>query len=184
LTIARIITVQGETRDVVIIGERLRDDDTGEVIGTQGFYIDVTPTNEERQASISQALSEIAETRASIEQAKGVLMYIYGIGPTPRSTCCGGDPRKPTSNCVRSPSKCWPTSSHSSTTRRSPITPDIRRAVPHSPRTRGSQKHLNVKLRALAQQLMTIHERITQGPNQFHFEHWRNQAPRPCKTDC
>lgn len=39
------------------------------------------PTNEERQASISQALMEIAENRASIEQAKGVLMYIYGIGP-------------------------------------------------------------------------------------------------------
>jgi hypothetical protein len=77
----RIITVQGETRDVVIIGERLRDDDTGEVIGTQGFYLDVTPTNEERQASISQALIEIAENRASIEQAKGVLIYIYGIGP-------------------------------------------------------------------------------------------------------
>jgi hypothetical protein len=77
----RIITVQGETRDVVIIGERLHDDDTGEVIGTQGFYLDVTPTNEERQASISQALIEIAENRASIEQAKGVLMYIYGIGP-------------------------------------------------------------------------------------------------------
>jgi ANTAR domain/PAS fold len=77
----RIITVQGETRDVVIIGERLHDDDTGEVIGTQGFYLDVTPTNKERQASISQAVVEIAETRASIEQAKGVLMYIYGIGP-------------------------------------------------------------------------------------------------------
>jgi len=77
----RIITVQGEIRDIVIIGERLRDDDTGEVIGTQGFYLDVTPTNEERQASISQALAEIADARASIEQAKGVLMYIYGIGP-------------------------------------------------------------------------------------------------------
>jgi hypothetical protein len=27
----------------------LHDDDTGEVIGTQGFNLDVTPTNEERQ---------------------------------------------------------------------------------------------------------------------------------------
>jgi hypothetical protein len=77
----RIITVQGETRDVVIIGERLHAEDAGEVIGTQGFYLDVTPTNEERQESISQALMEIADNRASIEQAKGVLMYIYGIGP-------------------------------------------------------------------------------------------------------
>ena len=77
----RIITVQGQTRDIVIIGERLHDDDTGEVIGTQGFYLDVTPTNEERQESISQALIEIAANRAAIEQVKGVLMYIYGIGP-------------------------------------------------------------------------------------------------------
>ena len=45
------------------------------------MLLDVTPTNEERQASISQALSEIADARAGIEQAKGVLMYIYGIGP-------------------------------------------------------------------------------------------------------
>jgi hypothetical protein len=39
----RIITVQGDTRDVVVIGERLYDN-SGEVVGTQGFYIDVTPT--------------------------------------------------------------------------------------------------------------------------------------------
>ena len=70
-----------KTRDIVIIGERLHDDDTGDVIGTQGFYLDVTPTNEERQESISQALLEIAANRAAIEQAKGVLMYVYGIGP-------------------------------------------------------------------------------------------------------
>ena len=37
----RIITVQGDTRDIVVIGERLHDN-SGEVIGTQGFYIDVT----------------------------------------------------------------------------------------------------------------------------------------------
>ena len=115
----RIITVQGQTRDIVIIGERLHDD-TGEVIGTQGFYLDVTPTNEERQESISQALIEIAENRASIEQAKGVLIYIYGIGPAAAFDLLNGDPRKATSNCVRSPSKCWPTSSHSSTTRALP----------------------------------------------------------------
>jgi hypothetical protein len=77
----RIITVQGQTRDIVIIGERLRDDDTGEVIGTQGYYLDVTPTDEAREASFSHALAEIADARAGIEQAKGVLMYVYGIGP-------------------------------------------------------------------------------------------------------
>ena len=35
--------IQGATRDVVVIGERLHDN-AGEVAGTQGFYIDVTPT--------------------------------------------------------------------------------------------------------------------------------------------
>jgi len=132
----RIITVQGQTRDIVIIGEPLHDD-TGEVIGTQGFYLDVTPTNEERQASISQALIEITENRASIEQAKGVLIYIYGIGPDAAFDLLRWRSQEATSNFERSPSKCWPTSSHSSTTRALPNTRNIRRAVPNSPPTRG-----------------------------------------------
>ena len=74
----RIISVQGATRDVVVIGERLHDN-TGEVTGTQGFYIDVTPTGEAREASISQAVAEIAHNRAVIEQAKGALMYVYRV---------------------------------------------------------------------------------------------------------
>jgi len=74
----RIITTRGETRDVVVIGERLRDED-GCVIGTQGFYIDVTPTAEARQSSITAALVEITDSRSAIERAKGVLMYVYRI---------------------------------------------------------------------------------------------------------
>ena len=74
----RIITTRGETRDVVVIGERFHDID-GEVIGTQGFYIDVTPTAEARQSSISTALAVITDARGGIERAKGVLMYVYRI---------------------------------------------------------------------------------------------------------
>lgn len=74
----RIITVQGATREVVVIGERLHDN-TGGVVGTQGFYIDVTPTGEARAAIITEAVAEIAEHRAAIEQAKGILMLIYRI---------------------------------------------------------------------------------------------------------
>jgi hypothetical protein len=74
----RIITLQGDTRDIVVIGERLHDN-SGEVVGTQGFYIDVTPTGVAREESISKAVSEIADNRAAIEQAKGVLMFIYRI---------------------------------------------------------------------------------------------------------
>jgi PAS domain S-box-containing protein len=74
----RIITVGGNTRDVVVIGERMRDN-AGTVIGTQGFYIDVTPTGDSRAAMITEAVAEIAENRAAIEQAKGILMLVYRI---------------------------------------------------------------------------------------------------------
>jgi len=74
----RIITVQGDTRDVVVMGERIHDDG-GNVIGTQGFYIDVTPTAQQLRSGVAQAVAEFAENRAVIEQAKGVLMYVFGI---------------------------------------------------------------------------------------------------------
>ncbi len=74
----RIVTVQGATREVVVIGERMHDN-AGRVVGTQGFYIDVTPTGETRAAIITEAVAEIAENRAAIEQAKGVLMLVYRI---------------------------------------------------------------------------------------------------------
>ncbi len=54
-------------------------DNAGQVIGTQGFYIDVTPTGEIQAAIITEAVAEIAENRAAIEQAKGILMLVYRI---------------------------------------------------------------------------------------------------------
>jgi hypothetical protein len=74
----RIITVAGATREVVVIGDRMHDN-AGRVIGTQGFYIDVTPPGEIQAAIISEAVAEIAENRAPIEQAKCILMLVYRI---------------------------------------------------------------------------------------------------------
>lgn len=74
----RIITVDGTTREVVVIGERMHDN-AGRVVGTQGFYIDVTPPEELQAAIITEAVAEIAENRAAIEQAKGILMLVYRI---------------------------------------------------------------------------------------------------------
>jgi PAS domain S-box-containing protein len=74
----RIITVQGTTREVIVIGERLHDS-AGEVIGVQGFYFDVTATGEAQGVSITQAIAGIVDNGAVIEQAKGVLMYVYRI---------------------------------------------------------------------------------------------------------
>ncbi|EFG79511.1 PAS domain S-box protein [Mycobacterium parascrofulaceum ATCC BAA-614] len=71
----RIIDTAGRTRCVVVVGDRMLDDD-GELIGTSGFYVDVTDS---LQSDINNVLSAVADARASIEQAKGVLMAAYGI---------------------------------------------------------------------------------------------------------
>jgi PAS domain S-box-containing protein len=74
----RIIDVQGRTHEVIVVAELLRDEG-GEVIGTNGFYVDVTFPPEERETFISEAIAEIAENRAVIEQVKGILMMVYRI---------------------------------------------------------------------------------------------------------
>jgi PAS domain S-box-containing protein len=74
----RIIDTSGKVRSVIVVGERLHDE-RGRVVGTQGFYIDATPDEREQQDQMTAQLAVIAENRAVIEQAKGVLMAAYGI---------------------------------------------------------------------------------------------------------
>ncbi|OBB95784.1 PAS and ANTAR domain-containing protein [Mycobacterium sp. 852002-30065_SCH5024008] len=75
----RIIDTGGNVRHVVVVGDQFFDDD-GDVVGTQGFYIDVTPaTGQVAEEIVSARLAEINGNRAGIEQAKGMLMLIYGI---------------------------------------------------------------------------------------------------------
>lgn len=75
----RIVDTRGDVHHVVVVGDRIFDDD-GDVIGTQGFYIDVSgPREQMREDEMSARLAEISENRAGIEQAKGMLMLIYGI---------------------------------------------------------------------------------------------------------
>ena len=74
----RIIDVEGRLHHVVVVGDLLRGDD-GTVIGTHGYYIDISPSERARQDQVTAAVTRIAEDRAGIEQAKGMLMVIYGI---------------------------------------------------------------------------------------------------------
>ena len=75
----RIVDTSGSVHHVIVAGDRLYDDQ-GTVIGTHGFYVDISrlrdPDQEDR---VTAKLAEIAENRAAIEQAKGMLMLIYGI---------------------------------------------------------------------------------------------------------
>src|SRR5947209_11621748 len=71
----RIIDTAGHTRWVVVAGDRMLDD-TGALVGTSGFYVDVTDS---LHSDITNVLEAVADARARIEQAKGVLMSAYGI---------------------------------------------------------------------------------------------------------
>lgn len=47
-----------------------------------GYYIDLTDTfDETRQEVLDEALPDLFENRAAIEQAKGVLMAVYRVSP-------------------------------------------------------------------------------------------------------
>ncbi|SEA57409.1 PAS domain S-box-containing protein [Mycobacterium sp. 283mftsu] len=71
----RIIDAAGCTRWMVVVGDRILDE-SGHVIGTEGFYVDVTDSV---QSDVTKAMSGVVEARALIEQAKGVLMVAYGV---------------------------------------------------------------------------------------------------------
>lgn len=71
----RIIDANGRTRWMVVVSDRMTDA-AGEVIGTQGYYIDVT---EGLQSDLTTAVTQVVKSRATIEQTKGVLMAAYGI---------------------------------------------------------------------------------------------------------
>jgi PAS domain S-box-containing protein len=71
----RILDTGGRTHCVVVVGDRMLDGE-GTVIGTSGFYVDVTDS---LQTDISNVLTAVTDARARIEQAKGVLMSAYGI---------------------------------------------------------------------------------------------------------
>ncbi len=74
----RIIDTRGTVRWVLVVGDQFLDDD-GAVIGTHGFYLDVSPSVEASEEVITARVGEITEHRATIERAKGMLMVIYDI---------------------------------------------------------------------------------------------------------
>ncbi|MFZ1164833.1 PAS and ANTAR domain-containing protein [Mycobacterium sp.] len=75
----RILDNSGVVHQVVVVGDLLTDvHDVA--IGTHGYYVDITPSSDRaREDLISARVAEITEHRAVIEQAKGMLMLIYGL---------------------------------------------------------------------------------------------------------
>ena len=77
----RFIDTAGNVHDAIVVADRMADE-TGAVVGTAGYYIDLTATFvETRQVALDEALPDLFEARAVIEQVKGVLMAVYRISP-------------------------------------------------------------------------------------------------------
>ena len=75
----RILDTSGVVHHVVVVGDQLTDHHDV-VIGTHGYYVDITPTPDRTSDDLITAkVAEITEHRAVIEQAKGMLMVIYGL---------------------------------------------------------------------------------------------------------
>ncbi|MCK0090200.1 PAS and ANTAR domain-containing protein [Rhodococcus sp. F64268] len=75
----RIIDTAGNVKSVAVIGDRLLDRD-GTILGTSGFYLDLSEAIEEDiREGVDVAVSALAGARAVIEQAKGILMVVYAV---------------------------------------------------------------------------------------------------------
>jgi PAS domain S-box-containing protein len=74
----RIRDRHGQVHHVIVVGNQLRDE-AGEVIGSDGFYVDLTDDVNTAQAQLSHEVEDIAARRSPIDQAKGMLMMVYSI---------------------------------------------------------------------------------------------------------
>jgi hypothetical protein len=77
----RFIDTAGNVHDAIVVADRVSDE-SGAVVGTAGYYLDLTATfMENRQNALDEALPDLFEARAVIEQAKGILMAMYRVSP-------------------------------------------------------------------------------------------------------
>ncbi|MDT5339464.1 MAG: hypothetical protein QOD90_4969 [Mycobacterium sp.] len=75
----RIIDTAGAEHVVVVVGDRLLGED-GEVIGTAGFYVDITDKVEaDIQKSVTEVVAAVEERRALIHEAVGIIRLAYGV---------------------------------------------------------------------------------------------------------
>ncbi|MGV9408821.1 PAS and ANTAR domain-containing protein [Nocardia sp. NPDC003693] len=73
----RIIDTAGDEHEVIAVADLFTDDE-GAVLGTIGYYIEITDMV---QGEAEDAPTEFYEGRETIEQAKGALMLVYGLTP-------------------------------------------------------------------------------------------------------
>ncbi|MGE2734595.1 PAS and ANTAR domain-containing protein [Mycolicibacterium vaccae] len=75
----RFIDTGGCEHSVLVLADRMYDD-RGAVVGSEGYYIDLTASlDHARRSALDESLPDLFAARAAIEQAKGALMLVYQI---------------------------------------------------------------------------------------------------------
>lgn len=75
----RIIDARMRTRTVVSVGEGVYDE-AGELVEVRGYMVDVTGSKRSQTArDVDEAVRRSAESRGTIEQAKGIVMATLGV---------------------------------------------------------------------------------------------------------
>jgi hypothetical protein len=75
----RIVDARMRTRFVVSVGEGVHDEE-GTLVEVRGYMVDVTGSKRSQTArDIDEAVRRSAESRGTIEQAKGVIMASLGV---------------------------------------------------------------------------------------------------------
>jgi hypothetical protein len=75
----RILDTRGNVHVVVVVGD-LKHGPGGGVIGTSGFYVDLTHEfDADVQHSLDEVVGALTESRATINQAMGILMLTHDI---------------------------------------------------------------------------------------------------------
>lgn len=90
-SVHQIMDAHGCTRVLTIVGSGRRDDATGELVGLEGYFVDVTSAVSERADQRATAqIAASAATRGVIEQAKGAVAAVYGTDPESAFTVVRG----------------------------------------------------------------------------------------------
>jgi hypothetical protein len=77
----RIVDAMGGQRRIVVVGGGHHDEE-GRLVGVRGYVVDLTDAADRMvQEEITARVEGIVADRAVVEQAKGALMLVYGIGP-------------------------------------------------------------------------------------------------------
>ncbi|MGW8565394.1 PAS and ANTAR domain-containing protein [Isoptericola sp. NPDC055881] len=80
-SVHRIMDASGTERTLAIVGEGRHDGGAGDVTELTGFFVDMTaPVALRADARASASIRASAANRAAIEQAKGILAHVLGVG--------------------------------------------------------------------------------------------------------